>query len=116
MLPKSSRLQAPSIVEDNNETTNRKKIKDLIPTAVDDINNDSVEHANTVLKSNNIFGAHVMEEKKEWFYQCANNYNVWDSYSFPPKKGMDMKYLHQISQIVTSENVNHKYGTFEANY
>ena len=45
MLPKSSRLQA--------------------PTTVDNINNNSVERANTVLKANNILGAHVMEEKEE---------------------------------------------------
>ena len=68
MLPKSSRLQAPTIVEDINETTNRNEIRNLGPTTVDDNDNDSMEHANTVLKINNILCAHVMEEKKEWFY------------------------------------------------
>ena len=47
MLPKSSYLQAPTIVEDSNETTNRNEIGDLNPTAVDKNKNDSVEHANT---------------------------------------------------------------------
>ena len=64
ILPKSSRLQAPTNVKDNNETTNRNKIGDLDPTAVGDNNNNSVERVNTVLKTNNIFGAHVMEEEK----------------------------------------------------
>ena len=76
MLPKSSRLQAPTIVKDNNKTTNRNKIGDLDPTAVDNKDNDSVERANTVLKTNNILDAHVIEEKEEWLYQCAINYDV----------------------------------------
>ena len=65
MLPKSTRLQAPTIVIDNNETTNRNEIRDLDPTAVDDKDNNSVEHANIVLNTNNILGAQVMEKKME---------------------------------------------------
>ena len=65
MLPKSSCLQAPTIVKDDNKTTNRNEIGDLDPTAVDNNNNNSVERANTVLKTNNILGAYVMEEKEE---------------------------------------------------
>ena len=38
---------------------------DLDPTAVDENNNNSVELATTVLKANNILGAHVLEETKE---------------------------------------------------
>ena len=77
MLPKSNRLlQAPTIVEDNNKTTNRNEIGDLDPTAVDNNNNNSVERANTVLKTNNVPGVYVMVEKEERFYKCANNYDV----------------------------------------
>ena len=83
MLPKSSRLQAPTIVEHNNKTTNRNEIRDSDPTAVSNKDNDCVEHVNTILNPNNILDAHVMEEKEEWFYQCANNYNVWNSESYP---------------------------------
>ena len=68
MLLKLSHLQAPTIVKNNNETTNRNAIRDLDPTAVEDNDNNSVEHANTVFKTNNILGARVMEEKKELFY------------------------------------------------
>ena len=32
------------------------------------------------------------------------------------KQELKVKYLRQISRIVTSANVNHKYRTFEANY
>ena len=77
MLSKSSRLQAPTIIRDNNKTININKIEDLDPTAVDDNDNNSVEHANTVLKTNNILGTHVMEEKEEWLYQCPNNYMMY---------------------------------------
>ena len=79
VLPKSSRLQAPTIIKDINKITNRNEIRDLNPTTVDNNNNNSVEHSNTVLKTNNILGAvgvRVMEEKEEWFYQCAHNYDV----------------------------------------
>ena len=69
MLPKSSYLQAPTIVKDSNETTNGNEMGDLKPTAIDKNNNDSVERANTVLEPNNILGAHVLEEKEKWFYQ-----------------------------------------------
>ena len=86
MLPKSSYLRASTIVEDSNETTNGNEMGYLKPTAVDENNNDSVEPANTVLESNNILGAHVLEEKEEWFYQWADNYDVWNSDSYLPKK------------------------------
>ena len=76
MLPKSSYLEAPTILKDSNETTDGNKTEDLKPTAVDENNKNRVEHANTVLESNNILGAHVLEEKEEWFYQWADNYDV----------------------------------------
>ena len=38
--------------------------KDLNPTAVDENNNNSVKHANTVLETDNILVAHVMEKRK----------------------------------------------------
>ena len=90
MLPKSSHLQTPTYVEDSNKTTNINEIGDLDPTAIDDNNNNSVERATTVLEANNILSAHIMEEKEEWFYQCANYYDVWNSDSDPPKKRMEM--------------------------
>ena len=88
MLPKSSCFQAPTIVEDSNITTKRNEMGDLDPTAVDKNNNNSVERANTVLNANNIVGAHFLEEKGEWFYQCADNFDVWNSDSYPPNKVM----------------------------
>ena len=64
MLPKSSHLQAPTIVEDNNNTTNRNEVGDLDPTAVDNKVKDNEERFITVLNTNNILGAHVMEVRK----------------------------------------------------
>ena len=94
MLPKSSCLQTPIIVKNSNKTTKRNEMGNLDPTAVDKQNNDSVECANTVLKANNILGTHVLEEKEEWFYQCADNYDAWNSDSYPPNKGMEMGGFH----------------------
>ena len=94
MLPKSSYLQAPTIVKDSNETTNGNEMGDLKPTAVDENNNDSVEHAITVLEANSILVAHVLEEKEKWFYQWADNYNVGNSDSYSFKKGIEMGGSH----------------------
>ena len=58
------------------ETTDGNKMGDSKPTAVDKNNKNSVERANTVLESNNILGAHVLEKKEEWFYQWTDNYDV----------------------------------------
>ena len=90
IFPKQSYLQAPTIVEDSNKTTNRHKMGDLDPTAVEENNNNSVERGNTVLEVNNILGARILEEKEEWFYWCANNYDLWNSDSYSPKKVMEM--------------------------
>ena len=65
MLPKSRYLQAPTIVEDSNETTNGNGMRDLKPTAVDENNNDSVERANTVLD----ILVPMPLKKEAWFYQ-----------------------------------------------
>ena len=65
-------------------------------TVVDENNNDSVERANTVLKANNILGAHILEEKEEWFYQCADNYDIWNSDFYSPKKGMELAGSHTL--------------------
>ena len=49
--------------------------------------------ANTGLEPNNILGAHVLEEKEEWFYQLADNYDVWNN-SYTPTKGNEMGGSH----------------------
>ena len=52
-------------MKNSNKTTNINEIRDLDPTVVDNNNNNIVEHANIVLKTNNVPGAHVIEEKEE---------------------------------------------------
>ena len=64
------------------------------PTAVDEINNNSVEYANTVLEPNNILGTHVLEEKEKWLYQWADNYDAWNNDSYTPTKGNEMRGSH----------------------
>ena len=81
MLSESSYLEAPTIVKDSNETTNENEMGDLKPAAVDENNNDGVKRTNTGLKPNNILGAHVLEKKEEWFYEWADNYDMWNNNS-----------------------------------
>ena len=94
MLPKSSYLDAPTIAEDINETTNGNEMGDLKPTAIDENNNNSVKRANTVLEPNNILGAHILEEKTKRFYQWADNYDVLNNNSYKPTKGIEMGGFH----------------------
>ena len=49
MLPESSYLEAPAVVEDSNETTDRNEMRELKLTAVDEKNNNSEERTNTIL-------------------------------------------------------------------
>ena len=67
VLPKSSCLETPTVAENSNETTNRNRMGDFDPTAVDKNKNHSVARANTVLKANIILGAHVLKEEKNGF-------------------------------------------------
>ena len=90
MLPESSYLEALTTVEDSNETTNEDEMGDLKPAAVDENKNDGVKRANTGLEPNNILGAHILEEKEEWFYQWADNYDVWNNNSYKPTKENEM--------------------------
>ena len=91
MLPESGYLEAPTIIEDSNKTTNENEMEDLKPTVVDENNNDSVERTNTILEPNNILGSHVLEEKEEWFYQWVDNYDVWNNDSYTPTKANEMR-------------------------
>ena len=79
MLSESSYLEAHTIVENSNETTNENEMGKLKPAAVDQNNNDGVKRASTGLEPDNIPGAYVLEEKEEWFYQLADNYDVWNN-------------------------------------
>ena len=94
MLSESSYLKAPTIVKDSNETSNKNKMGDLKPSTVDGNNNDSVKRANTDLEPDNTPGAHVLKEKKEWFYLLTDNYDVWNNKSYTPKKGYETRGSH----------------------
>ena len=94
MLSESSYLEAPTIVKDSNETTNENEMGELKPADVDENNNDGVKRANTGLKSNNILGAHALEENEEWFYQLTDKYDVWNNHSYTPTKGNELGGSH----------------------
>ena len=40
--------------------------------------------ADTGSKSNNTLGAHIVEEKEEWFYEWADKYDVQNDYFYTP--------------------------------
>ena len=47
-------------------------------------NHDNTNLADNGLKSNNILGAHIVEEKEAWFYGWANTYDEWNDYYHIP--------------------------------
>ena len=51
--------------------------------------NSGVERVNTELEPNN-----VLEEKEEWCYQSADNYDVWNNNPYTPAKGNEMGGSH----------------------
>ena len=79
-------MDAPTVVKDINETTTVSKLGKAKPIVVHENNNGAMKLADTGLKSNNTLGAHVVEEKEGWFYELANNYDVWNNYSYTPTK------------------------------
>ena len=59
---------APTMVEGSNKTTAASKLGKAKPVVVHENNHGNTKLADTGLKSNNILGAHIVEEKEGWFY------------------------------------------------
>ena len=90
MVSESSYLEAPTMAKGSNETTAESEMGKLKPVVVHEHNNDGMKRADTGLEPNNILGARVLEEKEEWLYQWADNYDVWNNDSYTPTKGNEM--------------------------
>ena len=63
MVLETSHMNAPTVVEDNNETTTMSKLGKVKPILFIK-KNGAMKLADTGLKSNNTLGAHVVEEKE----------------------------------------------------
>ena len=68
MVLETSHMDAPTVIEDNNETTMVSKFGNAKLVVVHVNNNGAMKLADTELKSNNTLGAHIVEEKEGWFY------------------------------------------------
>ena len=76
MVPETNHIDAPTMVKDNNKTTTVSKLGKTKPIVVYENNNGAMKLADTRLKSNNTLSIHVVEEKEEWFYELAANYDL----------------------------------------
>ena len=56
-----------TVVKNDNKTTTVSKSRKAKPVVAHEKNNGAMKLADTGLKSNNILGAHIVEEKEEWF-------------------------------------------------
>ena len=74
------------VVENNNKTTTVCKSGKTKPVVVHGNNDSAMKLADTGLKSNNTLGAHIVEEKEGWFYEWADNYDLWNDCSYTPTK------------------------------
>ena len=84
MVSETSNTDTPTVVKDNNKKTAANKLGKAKPVIVHVNNNSNMKLANTGLKSSNTLGAHIVEEKEEWFYGWADKYDVWNDYSYSP--------------------------------
>ena len=76
MVSETSHMDAPTVIEGNNEMTTVNKLGKAKPVVVHENNNGAMKLADTGLKSNNILGVHVVEEMEGWFYKWSDNYDV----------------------------------------
>ena len=58
----------PTVVKSSNEATVASKLGKAEPVVVHENNHGNTKLADTRLKSNNILGAHIVEEKEGWDY------------------------------------------------
>ena len=77
---------APTVVKGNKEATTASKLGKAKPVVVHEINHGNTKLTDTELKSNNILGAHILEEKEGWFYEWADTYHEWNKYYYIPMK------------------------------
>ena len=74
----------PTTVESSNKATSVSKLGKAKPVVVHENNHGNTKLANTGLKSNNILGAHIVEEKEGLFYELADTYDEWNNYYDTP--------------------------------
>ena len=58
----------PTMVNSSNEETAVSKLRKTKPVVVYGSNHGNTKLTDTILKSNNILGAHIVEEKEGYFY------------------------------------------------
>ena len=86
MVSERSHMDAPTVDEDSNKMTAMSKLGKTKPVVVHENDNSAIKLADIGLKSNNILGAHIVEEKEGWFYEWADKYDVRNDYSNTPTK------------------------------
>ena len=72
----------PTVVKSSDKATAASKLEKAKPVVVHENNHGNTKLANTGLKSNNIFGAHIVEKKERWFYGWADTYDEWNNYYY----------------------------------
>ena len=72
----------PAMVKSSNKLTAKSTLGKAKPVVVHKNNHGNTKLANTKLKSKNILGAHIVEEKEGWFYRWADTYDEWNNYYY----------------------------------
>ena len=79
-------MDAPTVVENNHKTTAVSRLGKTKPVVVHENKNGAIKLTDTGLKFNNTLGSNILEEKERWFYEWADNYDVWNDYLYTPTK------------------------------
>ena len=86
MVLETSHMDAPTVIEDNNKTTTVNKLGKAKPVSIHENNNGAIKLADTGLISKNTLRAHIVEQKEGGLYKWADNYDMWNDYSYIPAK------------------------------
>ena len=94
-------MDNPTMVEGNNEATGANKLGKTKPVVVHENNHGNTKLANTRLKSNNTFGTHTMEEKKNGFMDGLTSMMCGAITPINLRKRMNRK-AHTLSRVTTA--------------
>ena len=83
-----------TVVKSGNKATVASKLGKVKPVVVHEDNDGNIKVTNTELESNNILGAHIIEEKEGWFYGWADTYDERDNYYHKPTEENEPRSSH----------------------
>ena len=77
-------MKTPNVVKGNNKAAAVNKSGKAKPVVEHENNHGNTKFTDTELKSNNILGANIVEEKEGRLFGWADRYDEWNNYFYTP--------------------------------